>query len=332
MAVYDRVPPQNLEAERAVLGSCIIDTAVLGIVLERLQPQDFYDLNHRTLFEVMSAMYADNRPVDFITLTNELNRRGIFEKIGGQPLLGSLEAEVTTTANAPYHAEIVKERSMRRRLIEAGTRIVSMGYSSDMESMDILNEAEKAIFEISQDKSRSDIRHVSEILPGTFNEIELKYNKSGADVSGSPSGFSDLDNLTGGFQPGELTIIAARPSMGKTALALNIAQFGGGGSNAAVLVFSMEMPSKQLAQRMLAAEAEVDLQALNKGNLGQVDWNALTNAASVLSKRPIFIDDTSGLKTVEFRARCRRFKSRYPSQKKHPHGCFFATKCSASGT
>ncbi|MBQ9564169.1 MAG: replicative DNA helicase [Synergistaceae bacterium] len=313
MELYDRVPPQNLSAERAVLGSCILEPNALGAALETLKPEDFYDLNHRTLFETMKEMYAANRPVDFLTLTDELTQRGLFERLGGQPFLGSLTAEVPTTANAPYHAEIVKERAMRRRLIEAGTRIVSLAYSSEMESSMILDEAERTIFEVSQERNRTDFRQIGAVIGGTFHDIESRYNQSGSEVVGFETGFSDLDRLTGGFQPGSLNIIAARPSMGKTALALNIAQFGGGGGNPSVLIFSMEMPAEQLALRMLAAQSGVDLQSMKTGTFGRGDWDELTNAAGVLSRLPVFIDDSSLLTTMEFRSKCRRFKSRYPS-------------------
>ena len=313
MPIYDRIPPQNLEAERAVLGACLLEHEALGTALETLQPEDFYDLNHRTIYEAMSAMYAASRPVDLVTIKDELDRRGVFDRLGGQPFLAGLVAEVPTTANVGYHAGIVKERSIRRRLIDAGSKIASLAYSSDMEGVMILDEAERIIFELAQNRNRVDFRPVSEILGGTFQKIELRYNQSGSDVSGFESGFADLDNLTAGFQPGSLNIVAARPSMGKTAFALNIAQFGGGGSNAAVLIFSLEMSAEQLVQRMLAAQAEVDIQAMNTGTMGRSDWDELTNAAGVLTRRPIFIDDSSMLTTMDFRARCRRFKSRYPN-------------------
>ena len=222
-------------------------------------------------------------------------------------------AEVPTTANIAFHAGIVREKSVRRRLIDAGSKIVSLAYSSELESAMIVDEAERAVFEVSQRNNRADFRPVSDILGRTFQNIEQRYQESGSDVSGFESSFADLDRLTAGFQPGSLNIIAARPSMGKTAFALNIAQFGGGGSRAAVLIFSLEMSAEQLVQRMLAAQSEVDLQAMNTGTMSKGDWDELQNAAGVLTQRPIFIDDSSMLTTMDFRARCRRFKSRYPS-------------------
>lgn len=313
MQLYDRVPPQNLDAERAVLGACLLEHEALGIALETLRPEDFYDLNHRAAYEVMGEMFNASRPVDLVTIGEELARRGVFDKLGGQPFLAALVAEVPTTANIAFHAGIVREKSVRRRLIDAGSKIVSLAYSSELESAMIVDEAERAVFEVSQRNNRADFRPVSDILGRTFQNIEQRYQESGSDVSGFESSFADLDRLTAGFQPGSLNIIAARPSMGKTAFALNIAQFGGGGSRSAVLIFSLEMSAEQLVQRMLAAQSEVDLQAMNTGTMSKGDWDELQNAAGVLTQRPIFIDDSSMLTTMDFRARCRRFKSRYPS-------------------
>lgn len=313
MQLYDRVPPQNLDAERAVLGACLLEHEALGIALETLRPEDFYDLNHRAAYEVMGEMFNASRPVDLVTIGEELARRGVFDKLGGQPFLAALVAEVPTTANIAFHAGIVREKSVRRRLIDAGSKIVSLAYSSELESAMIVDEAERAVFEVSQRNNRADFRPVSDILGRTFQNIEQRYQESGSDVSGFESSFADLDRLTAGFQPGSLNIIAARPSMGKTAFALNIAQFGGGGSRSAVLIFSLEMSAEQLVQRMLAAQSEVDLQAMNTGTMSKGDWDELQNAAGVLTQRLIFIDDSSMLTTMDFRARCRRFKSRYPS-------------------
>lgn len=228
MQLYDRIPPQDLEAERAVLGACLLEHDALGTAIEILRADDFYDLNHRSAFETMLDMYATARPVDLVTIKDELDRRGIFERVGGQPFLGSLVAAVPTTANVEYHAEIIKEKSIRRRLIDAGSKIVSLAYSSDQESAMIVDEAEQTIFEVAHERNRIEFRPVSEILGAAFEKIEQRYQQSGSDVSGFESSFADLDNLIGGFQPGSLNIIAARPSMGKTAFALNIAQFGGG--------------------------------------------------------------------------------------------------------
>ena len=309
--MYDRVPPQNTGAERAVLGACLLEREALGSSVENLSPEDFYDMNHRTAFEVMSEMFGANRPVELITFGEELMKRGLFEKLGGQPFFASMVAEVPTTANIEFHTSIIKEKSTRRRLIDAGNHIVRLGYASDMENSMALDEAERVVFEIAQNNDKADFRAVRDILGGTFAKIEEQYRKSGAQVSGFESGFMDLDSLTGGFQPGSLNIIAARPSMGKTALALNVAQFGGGKAGDSVLIFSLEMSSDQLVQRMLGSEAQVNVHAMRTGVMGKSEWDDLMNAAGRLSRMPIYIDDSSMLTTMDFRARCRRFKSRH---------------------
>lgn len=311
MQQFDRVPPQNAGAERAVLGACLLEQEALNNAVEILRPEDFYDLNHRAAFEAMVDMFGANRPVELVTFSEELTKRGLFEKLGGQPFFASLVAEVPTTANVEYHANIVREKSVRRRLIEAGNRIVRLGYSTDMENAMALDEAERAVFEITQNNNKVEFRAVRDILGGTFTKIEEQYRRSGAKVNGFDSSFVDLDNLTGGFQPGSLNIIAARPSMGKTAFALNIAQFGGGKAGDSVLIFSLEMSSEQLVQRMLGSEAQVNVHAMRTGVMGKSEWDDLMNAAGRLAKAPIFIDDSSMLTTMDFRARCRRFKARY---------------------
>lgn len=311
--MYDRVAPQNAGAERAVLGACLLEQEALGNAVERLTPEDFYDLNHRAAFEVMVDMFAANHPVEMVTFGEELMKRGLFEKLGGQPFFASVVAEVPTTANIEFHASIVKEKSIRRRLIEAGNHIVRLGYATEIENAMALDEAERAVFEITQNNNKVDFKPVRDILGGTFAKIEEQYRRSGAKVNGFGSSFADLDALTGGFQPGSLNIIAARPSMGKTALALNVAQFGGDQTGDAVLIFSLEMSSDQLVQRMLGSEAQVNIHAMRTGVMGKSEWDDLMNAAGRLAKAPIYIDDSSMLTTMDFRSRCRRFKARYPN-------------------
>ncbi|MDR1741130.1 MAG: replicative DNA helicase [Synergistaceae bacterium] len=310
--VYDRSAPCSLEAERAVLGACVLEQEALGRAAEILRPDDFYDFNNRSTFEVIFSMFAANSRVDLVTLNEELIKRGLHEKLGGQPFLASLIAEVPTTANVTYHAEIVRDKSLRRRLIAAGNEIVRLGYAVDVDTDSALDQSERLVFEVASGSDKTGPRPVRDILGMTFERIQQRYTDSGSDVSGFQSGFPDLDKLTGGFQPGSLNIIAARPSMGKTALALNIAQFGGGGD--AVLIFSLEMSGEQLVQRMLGAEAMLNIHAMRTGAMDSEDWGALLAAAESLSKAPIYIDDSSMLTTMDFRARCRRFKARAKSE------------------
>ncbi|GHV36712.1 replicative DNA helicase [Synergistales bacterium] len=278
---------------------------------ETLGPDDFYDLNNRAAFEVFAAMYGANRPVELVTVGEELSKRGIYERVGGQSFLASLVSDVPTTANTEYHANIVKEKSIRRRLIEAGNHIVRLGYSLEIENDMALDDAERAVFEIARQHNNVTFRSLGEIMKGTFDKIQEQYQRSGSDVLGFESGFRGLDHLTGGFQPGSLNIIAARPSVGKTALALNMAQFGGGKTGDSVLIFSLEMSGDQLVQRMLGSEAQVNIHAMKTGAMGKSEWNSLLEAAGRLSRAPIYIDDNSMLTTMDFRARCRRFKARY---------------------
>ncbi|MDI9370199.1 MAG: replicative DNA helicase [Synergistaceae bacterium] len=310
-ASWDRMPPVSLEAERAALGACLMDKEALNIVVEILQPEDFYDAAHRTAFEIVHRMSQGDKPVDPLTFLQEASSLGKADRLGGQAFVGSLIDSVPTTANVEYHAGIVRDKSIFRKLISAGNSIVKLGYSTEMDVDEALEEAERAVFEIAQKRNTMNFRHVGEVLGHTFQQIEDQYNRSDQDVTGFNSGFLDLDRLTGGFQPGSLNIVAARPSMGKTALAVNIAQFGGQGAGRPVLIFSLEMGAEQLVQRMLGAEARINIHDLRIGSFPRSSWEALADAAGRLAESPIYIDDSSMLSTLEFRARCRRFKSRY---------------------
>ena len=305
------IPPHSLEAERAVLGACLVSKEALGIAIEILKPSDFFDKSHRAAFEVLLSMYTSDKPADYVTFPDELQARGLFDRLGGNMFVNGLVNDVTTTDNTAYHAEIVRDRAIRRRLVTAGETISQLASSYDKSLADILEAAEKLIFEAAQNKSSSDFRHVSELLGPVFVDIESRYKQTDTHVAGYPTGFADLDSYTGGLQPGSLNIIAARPSMGKTALALNIAQFGGGEANAPVLVFSLEMPAEHLVQRMLAAESGVDLSKLSRGLFDTTGFDDIRSACDTLGKRNIFINDTTNLSAAEFRARCRQFKTRY---------------------
>ena len=304
--------PHNLEAERAVLGAAILSKNALGTAIEILKPDDFYDVNNKIAYEILMAMYLADKPVDFVTVSEELKAKGFFERLGGQPFLAELMSDITTTANVNYHADIVREHAIRRKLIEAGDKIISLASQIETPTKEIISEIEKLIFEASQNKSSSDFRHVRDIISPVFVNIEDRFKRSDTFSSGYPSGFSDLDGFTGGFQPGSLNIIAARPSMGKTAFALNIAQFGGNEQNYPVLIFSLEMPAEQLVLRMLAAESRVNLSELNTGTFNTESFKYAREACDVLAKRNIFINDDSGLTAVDFRTRCRRFKTKHP--------------------
>lgn len=312
---WDRMPPVSLEAERATLGSCLMDREALNIVLELLQPEDFYDLNHRSAYEMIYDMANKGKPVDPLTFLEELSRLGKADRLGGQPFVAALIDSVPTTANVEYHANIVRNKGIHRRLISAGNTIVRLGYSEDLDVEDVLEQAEQAIFEIAEKRTGSNFRRVGDVLGLTFRQIEERFQSSDQNVAGYQSGFADLDRIFGGFQPGSLNIVAARPSMGKTALAVNIAQFGGGAPEVKppVLIFSLEMAAEQLVQRMLGAEARINIHDLKTGAFPKNAWEDLADGAGRLSQAPIYIDDSSTLSTLEFRARCRRFKAKNKS-------------------
>ena len=304
--------PNSLDAERSVLGSCIISSEALGTAIEILKPDDFYNISYKTVFEILTSMYLADKKVDFLTLSEELKARNLFETLGGQMFISGLMSSVTTTANIITHAEIVRDYAVRRRLIEVGNRIISLSNRTDNTTKSIIEEAQKLIFEAAQNRSSNDFRHVREIIGPVFVGVEERFKENDNKVAGYPTSFPDLDSYTGGLQPGSLTIIAARPSMGKTAFAVNIAQFGGGESNRPVLLFSLEMPAEQLVLRMLSAESGVNLSLLNSGTFDSDAFNYVRNACDVVAKRNIFINDDSGLTAMDFRTRCRRFKTRHP--------------------
>ncbi|MCF4150745.1 replicative DNA helicase [Dethiosulfovibrio sp. F2B] len=312
-SIYDRVPPQNLEAERAVIGSCLMDKDVLIQISEILSPEDFRDKNYQVAFDVLTDMVHQDRPVDSLTFLEELSRRGLSESLGGQAFIVAVMDSVPTAANAEYHARIVRDKAVLRRLISTGTSIARMGYSEDREIDELLEEAERAIFEVSRHRNESNFKKVADVIGPTFHQIEEQFYRSEQTVTGVMTGFDDLDRLTGGLQPGSLNILAARPSMGKTALALNLARNVAVKSNLPVLVFSLEMGADQLVQRLLGSEARVNIQDLRTGNFAREDWEKLTTAAGRLTKAPMYIDDSSMLTTTEMRARCRRFKAQHAS-------------------
>ena len=303
---FDRVPPHNLEAERAVLGACLLDRDALLAVTDLLSPGDFYDQRHRMAYELVQEMARKDRAVDALTFWDEGERKGLLERLGGQPFIAGLVDAVTTTANAEHHARLVRDKAVLRSLIKVGAEIARLGYAEERDREETLDEAERLVFDIAGSGSTSTVRPLRQVLGVTFREIEERFHQ-GALVTGVPTGYDDFDRLTGGLQPGSLNILAARPSMGKTALALNIAQNAAVRGGLPVLVFSLEMGAEQLAQRLLGSEAKVNIHDLRTGRFHESAWENLAAAAGTLSEAPLFIDDSSLLSTLELRARCRRF-------------------------
>ena len=304
--------PHNPEAERAVLGAATLSKEALGSVIEILKGEDFFDINNKTVFEILVSMYTADKPIDPVTISAELRSHGVFERLGGQPFLAELMGDVSVLANVTYHAGIIREHAIRRKLIEAGNRIITLAYQNDKTTTEIIAEVEKLIFDASQNKTSTEFRHVRDVITPVFVNVEERYRQSGTYTAGYPTGFADLDAYTGGLQPGSLNIIAARPSMGKTAFAMNIAQFGGTEANIPVLVFSLEMPAEQLVLRMIAAESQINLSMLGTGTFDTSSFGLVREACDVLAKREIYISDDSMLTAVDFRTRCRRFKTKHP--------------------
>ncbi|HHZ04853.1 replicative DNA helicase, partial [Acetomicrobium hydrogeniformans] len=302
--------PHNLDAERAVLGSCLLDKDAALYVVETLRKEDFYDAVHQLAFEVIADMMQKDKAVDPLTFMEEAKKRGLLERLGGQPFVASLIDTVPTTANVEYHARIVRDKSVHRKMIQVGTYITKLGYAEEVEVDEVLDEAERAVFDVATHGNLVVFKRIGDILNATFRYLEEQFYM-GKVVTGIPSGYIDFDRITGGFQPGSLTILAARPSMGKTALALNIAQHVAIEQKTPVLIFSLEMGAEQLLQRLLAAEARVNIHDMRTGTFPQGDWDILSDAAGKLATAPIYIDDSSFLSTLDLRARARRFKAQH---------------------
>ncbi|TFE25387.1 replicative DNA helicase [Cohnella luojiensis] len=305
--LYDRIPPQNLEAEQAVLGAILLEAEALITSMERLKAEDFYSVSHQRIFEAMVALNDDNEPIDLITLTARLQDLGQMDEIGGVMYLAKLANSVPTAANVEYYAQIVEEKSILRRLIRTATQIVSNGYATEDDVGVLLNDAEARIMEVSSRRSATGFISIRDVLMEVFEKVEFLYNHKGG-VSGIPSGFIDLDKMTNGFQRSDLIIVAARPSVGKTAFALNVAQNVAVRASETVAIFSLEMSAPQLVQRIICAESNVDATRMRTGHLEGDDWEKLSMAIGSLSEAQIYIDDTPGITVSDIRAKCRRLK------------------------
>ncbi|WP_188207434.1 replicative DNA helicase [Alkalibacillus aidingensis] len=303
----DRTPPHNIEAEQAVLGAVFLEPDAIVTASEILVPEDFYRVSHKRIFEVMMRLNDKGEPIDLVTVTTALTDQEMLNDIGGVSYLTDIANSVPTAANIEYYARIVEEKSTLRQVISAATSIVTKTYEEGDEVTDLLDHAERSILDISQDKSSGKFRNIRDVLINVYDNIEQLHHHD-EEVTGVPTGFKDLDHITSGFQKNDLIIIAARPSVGKTAFALNIAQNVAINSTENVALFSLEMGAEQLVSRMLCAEGNIDAQRLRTGNLEEEDWGKLTMAMGSLSNAGIFIDDTPGVKVNEIRSKCRRLK------------------------
>jgi replicative DNA helicase len=306
------VPPQNLDAEESVLGAMMLSPGAIGAVSEVLDAGDFYRESHAKIYRASLSLYARGEPVDAITLVDELEERGDLEGAGGRERIHELAALVPATANAAHYAKIVREMATLRGLIRVGAEVARLGWERPGEAQELVDQAEQIVFELSQSRVSSEFSHIEALLKESFERITALY-EAGEDITGVPSGFRDLDRLTGGFQPGNLIIVAARPSMGKSALALGMASNLGVRAQIPVALFTLEMSKSEVTQRLMCSEAKVESNRLRTGKLAVDDWPRLTAACDKLAKAPIYVDDTGSITMMEIRAKARRLKTQEPT-------------------
>ncbi|WP_300640244.1 replicative DNA helicase [Nocardioides sp.] len=306
----DRTPPQDMAAEQSVLGSMLISKDACAEVSEVLRGTDYYRPTHETIHDAIIDLYGRSEPVDMITVAAELQRRGELERIGGAPYLHTLSANVPIAANAAYYAEIVREKAILRRLVDAGTRIVQIGYAGEGEVDDIVDQAQAEVYKIADKRGGEDYAPLSDIMDGVLDEIEAIGNRE-AGLYGVPTGFADLDELTNGLHSGQMIIVAARPAMGKSTLALDFCRAASIHNNLASVFFSLEMTRSEITMRLLSAEAKVPLNHIRNGNMGDEDWTKLARKMGEVSSAPMFIDDSPNMTMMEIRAKARRLKQRH---------------------
>jgi len=306
----DKLPPQNLVAEMAVLGSMLLDEEAVSVAVEKLDAGCFYKDTHRKIFQTISDLYNANKAVDLITLADALKKDNSLDDIGGASYLTSLANAVPTAANINHYAGIVREKYILRTLINNSTKIISVCHESEGNIAEVVDTAERLIFEVSDRRNQGSYLHLKEIVKDSIETIDKLYQNK-AHVTGIPTGYIDFDIKTAGLQPSDLIIVAGRPSMGKSAFALGIAEYAGVIEKVPTAIFSLEMSKEQLVQRMLCSHARVDAHKVRTGYLATSDWPRLTAAAGKLSEAPIFIDDTPAISVMELRARARRLKSHH---------------------
>jgi replicative DNA helicase len=308
--VIEKIPPHTLEAEIAVLGSMLIGEDAISKAIECLEESCFYKEPHRKIFSAVVNLYNTNRAVDLVTLIEELKKSGGLNEVGGPSYITGLANSVPTSANVLYYAKIVKEKAVLRHLITTATQIVQESFEPDSDVDELVDRAERLIFEVASRKVDSNIVHIKDLIKNNISKIDLLYQKK-EKITGIPTGFFEFDAITSGLQDSDLIVIAGRPSMGKSALAACIAEHAGIAAKIPLVFFSLEMSKEQLVHRMLCSHAKVNAQRVRSGFLSQSDWPRLTNAAGKLSEAPIFIDDTPALSLLELRAKARRFKSQH---------------------
>ena len=306
---FERTPPQDLIAEQSVLGGMLLSKDAIADVIEVIRDRDFYRPAHELIYDAIIDLYGRGEPADAVTVSAELSKRGDIARAGGAPYLHTLISSVPTAANAGYYAKIVREHAIMRRLVEAGTKIVQLGYTSEGEVDDMVDQAQAEIYAVTERRSSEDYVQLSTLLPQALDEIEAI--SKGVGVEGVKSGFKDLDALTHGFHPGNMIILAARPAMGKSTLGLDIARHASIFNGLTSVIFSLEMSKSEITMRMLSAEARVGLNNIRSGTLSDDEWSRLARRMGEISEAPLFIDDSPNLSMMEIRAKARRLKQRH---------------------
>ena len=307
---FERTPPHDLAAEQCVLGGMLMSKDAISDVMEVIRPADHYRPAHQLVHEAILELYGRGEPADPVTVSDLLAKRGELARVGGGAYLHTLIASVPTAANAGYYARIVRERAILRRLVEVGTRIVQLGYAGDGDADELVDRAQAEIYGVTERRATEDFLPLSEIMPGALDEIEAIGSRGGV-MTGVPTGFVDLDTLTNGLHPGQMIVIAARPAIGKSTLALDLARAAAIKHRLATVMFSLEMSRNEITMRLLSAEARVPLQAMRTGQLGEDDWTRLARRMSEVVDAPLFIDDSPNMSMMEIRAKCRRLKQRH---------------------
>jgi replicative DNA helicase len=308
---YERTPPQDLAAEQGVLGGMLLSKDAIADVIDVVKGRDFYQPKHEQIFDAVLDLYGRGEPADAVTVANELTKRNELSRVGGPAYLHTLMESVPTAANAGYYAEIVHERAVLRRLVEAGTRITQMGYATEGDDIDeIVNKAQSEIYAVTEQRAGEDYAPLADIMEGALDEIESISNRSGQ-MTGVPTGFADLDSLTQGLHPGQMIIVAARPAMGKSTIGLDFARSCSIKNGLSSVIFSLEMGRNEITMRLLSAEARVALHHMRSGNMTDDDWARLARRMGEVSAAPLFIDDSPNMSMMEIRAKCRRLKQRH---------------------
>lgn len=307
---FERTPPQDITAEQSVLGGMLLSKDAIADVVEVVRAVDFYRPAHALIYDVVLDLYGRGEPADAVTVAAELTRRGEIGRVGGAPYLHTLISSVPTAANAGYYAAIVRERAVLRRLVEAGTRIVQLGYAAGGDVDDIVDRAQAEVYAVTERRTSEDYQPLSDIMQGTLDEIEA-IASHGGQLVGVPTGFTDLDALTNGLHPGQMVIVAARPALGKSTLGLDLARSAAIRHGLTSVIFSLEMSRNEITMRLLSAEARVPLHHMRSGSMSDEDWTRLARRMGEVSSAPLFIDDSPNMSMMEIRAKCRRLKQRH---------------------